>query len=115
MISRQFDDKIEVVGLHLCLVRGAVANGLSALFATVYDYIAALRIRLCACRAENAAAFVRSVSRVYINVQGAEAEGAVVPRGVSKGENLLAAVLAYKAVIVFRKSLIFHNDPFGKR
>ena len=60
-------------------------------------------------RAENSAAIVGSVARVYINVKRAKAERTVIARGVAKGQNLFSAVLADKALVVFSKTLIFHN------
>ena len=48
-----------------------------------------------------------------IHVQGAQAKRTVVARGISEGENLLATVLAYKAIVVFCESFVFHIVTFG--
>ena len=87
--------------MNLRLVCGTVANGRTASFAAMNYDIAALRIRRSTGGAKNAAALVGAVAGVYINVERAKAKRAVISRGVTEGENLLAAVFAYKSAIVF--------------
>ena len=106
----KLDNKVGVVGLDPCLVRRLVSYDLSALVASVYDYITALRIGECSYGAEYSAAFVCSITGVDIHVQRAKAERTMVSRGIAKGQYLLAAILADKACIVFCKSFSFHHD-----
>ena len=80
----------------------------------VYYDISLLGVGLCLDGAENTAAGVGSVAGVDINVERAEAEGAMIARGISEGEHLLAAVLADKAVIVFCESFVFHTVPLDR-
>ena len=76
----------------------------AAFFALMDDNVSALGIGLCLDCAENSAAGICTVTGVYVNVKRGEAEGAMVARGVSKREYLLAAALAYKALVELRKS-----------
>ena len=101
MISCQLDNKIKIVGLDLCLVRRLVSDGLSAFLASVDYDVSLLCIRLRSCRAENSEAGICSVAGVYINVQRAEAEGAMIARGVSERKHLFTAIFANKSVVVF--------------
>jgi len=59
-------------------------------------------------RAKNSAAGIGSVTGVYINVERAKAKGAVIARGNAEGQDLLAAVFACKARVVFLESFFFH-------
>lgn len=104
----QLNYEVHIIRLHLSLVRRLVSYYGTASVAFVYDDIPLLRVRLCLDRTENSAATVCSVAGVYIHVQGAQAKRTVVARGISEGENLMAAVLAYEAVVVFCESFIFH-------
>jgi len=106
---RQLYNKLGVVGLDFCLVRCLVAHERAASVASVRDDISALRVGLCFDGAENTAARVRSVARIYVHVKRAEAEWTVVSRGVAEGKHRLSAVLADEAAIVFCKSFIFHK------
>jgi len=90
-------------------VGGFVADCRAATLAFMDYYISALGVGLGFYRTENSAAFVCSVAGVYIDVERAKAEGAVVARGVAEWQNLLAAIFADKAVIVFCKAFRFHN------
>ena len=111
---RELNEQIVVVGLNLCLVCRAVANGSTAFVAAVNYDISALCVGERLNGAQNTAAVVGSVTGIYINVQGAKTKGAVVSRGVSEREHLLAAILADKALVVFLKSLFFHSGfPFA--
>ena len=78
MISRQFDDKIEIVGLDLCLVSRLVANGGAATLTAVKNDISALGIGHRTCRTEYSAAGICTVAGVYINVERAKAERTVI-------------------------------------
>ena len=109
----ELDDEIHIVWLDLCLVGGTVAHRLTAFFAAVDYDVTALCVRQRLYGAENTAAVVCSVARVYVNVQGAETERTVISRGISEREHLFAAVLADEACVVFLKALFFHNPlPF---
>lgn len=59
-------------------------------------------------RAENTATVVGSVAGVDVNVKRAEAEGAVISRGVAERQHLFSAVPADKSLVVFLKSFVFH-------
>ena len=85
-----------------------VADGGTALFAAVDDNKAALGVGERLYRAKNAAAIVGSVAGIYVNVKRTKANRAVIARGVAEGQNLLAAILAYKSGIVFLESFFFH-------
>ena len=88
---------------------GFVARDASASVAFMDYDISLFRVGLDPYRAQYAAAGVRSVSGVYINVKRAEAERAVISRGVAERENLFSAILADESAIVFLESLFFHN------
>ena len=103
----ELDYKIGVIRLDLCLVGRLVAHDLAALVTAVDDDVAALRVGQGAYRAEYTATLVRSVAGVYINVHGAKAKWAMIARGVAEGQYLTATVLAYKAGVIFCKSLVF--------
>ena len=75
------------------------------------NYIALLGVWLCLDGTENTTTGVGSVAGVYIYVQRAQTKGAVITRGVTERLYLLAAVLTYKAVVVFSESFVFHIVP----
>ena len=109
---RKSDEQIEVIGLDLCLVRRFVSDDLPASVTAVRDDKAALRVGVASKRAKKPAAGVGAVAREQVNVQRAETERAMVARAVSERKHGLSAVLADEAVIVFLKSLGFHNKSF---
>ena len=74
----QLDEKVGIVGLDLGFVSRFVSYNGSALLAAVNDYITALRVGECLHGAENAAAGICAVSRVYINVERAKAERTMI-------------------------------------
>ena len=79
----------------------ATARDFTASFALMDNNEASLGIRLDLNGAKDTVAGVGSVTGVYINVERAEAEGAMIARGVSEGEHLFFAVSADESVIVF--------------
>ena len=93
--------ELGIVGLNLCLVSRLVSYDLSAHLAPMHDNISAFRVGNSSYRAQNSAARICSVPGVYINVKRREAKRAVISRGISERKNLLAAIFAYKSVIVF--------------
>lgn len=101
------DEQVVVVTL-LTLEGSLVTHRLSAFVAAVDDDKSLLGVGESLYGTKNTLAVVGSVTGIYIHVERAEAEGAVISRGVSKGEHLSATVLADKACIVFLKSLVFH-------
>ncbi len=111
----EFYQKVGVVGLNFCFVSRLVSYGSTAPLTAVNYDITALCIGECLHGAENTATFVLSVARVYINVKRAKAKRAVVSRRVAEGQDLFAAVFAYKAAIVFRKSFSFHKTSIFLR
>ena len=65
-------------------MRRLVADCCTAPFALMDDDISLLRVGKNLYWAENAAAGVGSVARVYINVKGTEAKGTMIARGYAK-------------------------------
>ena len=94
---------------------GFVSDYSTASVTLVNYYVTLFRVRLCFDRSENSAAIICPVAGVYINVQGTEAERAMIARCVAERQNLASAVLADKTVIVFCKSLVFHVVPLTLR
>ena len=92
-------------------MRRFVSHLSAAFIASVRYYVAALGIGLCANRAQNAAAGVGSIAGIYVYVQRAKAKGAMVTRGIAKGQNLFAAILTNEACVVFCKSFTLHKIP----
>ena len=80
------DDHIHIVGLYLGLVGGLIAYRDPAFLASVDKHVASLGVRLRLDGTEDAAAGVGPVAGVDINVERAEAEGAVVTGGVAQGQ-----------------------------
>ena len=80
---RQPNDQIHVVRLNLGFMRRFVAHLGTAFLASVIDDIAALWIGIDVIGAQDAAAAIRAVAGKDIHMQGAEAEGAVIARGVT--------------------------------
>lgn len=73
-----------VVIIGLRALKGClVANDAAASVTAVYDDISFFRVGQGLYGAENSTAIVSSVSRVYIHVERAEAEGAMVPRAIA--------------------------------
>jgi hypothetical protein len=93
-------------------VGGLVSYHRAASIASVDNYVSLFRIGLGADRAENSAAIVCSVAGVYINVKGTKAERAMISRGVAKGQNLFAAILANKTLVKLFEAFIFHIRSF---
>ena len=104
----ELDEQVGIIGLDLSVVCRLVADGGTALLTTVDDNKAALGVGERLYRAKNAAAIVGSVAGIYVNVKRTKAKRAVIARGVAEGQNLLAAILAYKSGIVFLESFFFH-------
>jgi len=103
-------DKIDVVGLAFCFMSGAVSYHAPTLIASVDDDISALGIRLGAYGAKYSAAGVCPVAGVYVNVQRAKAEWAVITRRIAERKHLAATGGADKALVVFSESLFFHGN-----
>ena len=104
----QADQHIVIVGL-IAFHGGFVAHRLAAFVAAMDDDKALFRIGKGLYGTENALAGVGSVARIYIYMERAKAEGTVISRGVAEGLYLSATVLADETVVVFLKSLVFHN------
>ena len=90
------------------VVRGFVAPESSAFPAAVGDDKAALRIGIGADRVHDPPAVRRTVSRIDVEVQGAETAGTVVPGGIAERRDVKSAVRARKSGIVFRKAFVLH-------
>ena len=65
----KLDYQIKIIRLNFCLMRRLVAYYAAASLAAMDYYIAALGVGDSAYRAQDAATFISSVSRIYINVQ----------------------------------------------
>ena len=74
----QADEKLNIVGLVFCLVRGAVALNFAATGAFVYDDVALFCVRLDLYRLHKSVALAGTVSGIFVDVQRPKAEGAVV-------------------------------------
>ena len=94
--------------LPVVVVRGFVAPESSAFPAAVGDDKAALRIGIGADRVHDPPAVRRTVSRIDVEVQGAETAGTVVPGGIAERRDVESAVRARKSGIVFRKAFVLH-------
>ena len=108
---RKLDEQVGVIGLDFCLVSRFVTDNRAATVALMDDDISLFGVGQGLDRAQDTAAIVCSVTGIYVNVQGAETEGAVIARGVSQGEHLFSAVFADKTRIVLFESLVFHSSP----
>ena len=95
------DQKLEAVGLLLCLVGGFVSVNFAATRAFMNDYIAFFGIRHDLDRFHRCAAFAGAVTGIYVNVKRPKAIRAMVSRGISKRLDLATAVRADKSVVVF--------------
>lgn len=104
----QLDYQLDVIGLDLRLVGGAVAVYLTAFGAFMNDDIALFGVGLGADGLHKTAAFACPVSRIYIKVLRPQAIWAMIAGGVAERLYLLAAVLADEGIVVFRKKLGFH-------
>ncbi len=108
----KLDDVVYIVGLYFCFVSRFVSVYLSAFVAFVEDDIAFFRVRKRFYGAHDAAALTSPVPGVDVNVERAEALGAVVARCVAEREHLKAAVGADEAVVVFGEKFLFHILSF---
>jgi len=81
----QLNNEINIVGLHLCLVGGAVSDDGATLFATVSDDVSAAQVGLGAYGAKNTSAGILSVAGENIHVKRGKAKGTMVARGVAEG------------------------------
>ena len=76
--NRELDDELDVVGLNLCLVGGAVAVKLAAFCAFVDDDIALFGVGLGGDGLHKTAALACTVAGVYIEMLRPQTKGAVV-------------------------------------
>jgi hypothetical protein len=104
----QLDQKLDAVGLYLCLVGGAVAVKLAAFCAFMDHDIALFGVGLGGDGLHKTAALACAVAGVYIEMLRPQTKGAVVSRGVAQGLNLPPAVLADEGIVIFGEKLCFH-------
>ena len=90
---------------------GAAAVDLAAFLTAVNDHVAFSCVYLHADRLKGTAAIRGAVAGIDIQMERPEAEGAVVTRAVAERLDLLAAVGAREARIVFGKPFLFHKAP----
>ncbi len=83
---------------------------MSAPLAAVRYDIAAPRVRLDLDGTHDAAAPGSPVAGIYVNVERAEANGAMVARRVTERLDLCAAVCADKAAVIFSKPFFIHKS-----
>ena len=107
----ELDDKAGIVGLDFRLVRRLVPDYRATFVALMDYYVALFRVGLGFYGAKDSATGVGSVAGVNIYVQRAQTKRAVITRGVAERQNLFAAILTHKAVVVFSKSFVFHIVP----
>ena len=107
----ELDEERHIIGLIFGVQRGAVAAYLAAFCAFVDYNEAFFCVWLSSYRLKLSAAFVCSVARVYVNVQGPQTKRAMVSRRVSERVYLFSAMNANKGIIVFGKSFLFHSMP----
>ena len=103
------NDQIQVVRLHLCLVRSTASADRATFFTAMHDHVSAPWMGFCPYRAKRSAARIGTVAGVDVYVQGIEAERAMVARGVAKRQDLAAAMCANKAVVIFLKDGFLHG------
>ena len=82
-------------------MRGFVAVYFVTLRASVKNDISLFGVSYYLDRLHRRAAFTSAVAGVYVNVKRPKAKRAVIARGVAKRQYLLAAMCAYKSVVVF--------------
>lgn len=81
---------------------------LTAASASVDDDEPLFGVGLCADGLHLPLAFAGAISGVDIHVEGPEAEGAVIARGIAQGLHGFSAVLADKATVIFDESFLLH-------
>ena len=101
------DKQIVVVAL-LALKSRLVAHRSAAFVTAVDDDKALFGIGQSLYGTKDTVAIVGSVAGIYINVERAEAEGAVIARACPHRENLFTAMGAKERLVFFSKSFIFH-------
>ena len=106
----QFDYQRCIVGLNFRFVCCLVSDYCTTFIALVDYHISLFWIRFSLDRTENTTAVVGSVTGIYINVQGAEAERAVVAGGIAKAFYLFSAAGADKSAVIFGESFDFRSD-----
>jgi hypothetical protein len=74
----KLDKKRYLIGLHLCVVCGAVSSYRSAFFAFMNDYISLFRVGQNLYGTKLTVTFLGSVAGIYVNVQRPKAKRAVI-------------------------------------
>ena len=97
------DEEGDVVGLNFGFVCGFIAAEGAASGAAVGDDKAAARVGFGESGLHLPAAVGGTVAGIFVEMEGPEAEGAVIAGGIAEGEHLAPAVGAHKAAVVFRK------------
>ena len=100
LCRRKLYEKLEIVGLRGCLVRGAVAVYLTALLTFMQNYIALFCVDYDLYGLHLSVTLTSSVAGIYIKMERPQTKRAMIARGVSQGLDLTAAMLAYKSVVV---------------
>ena len=108
----QLDEQIDVVGLDLGFVCGAVAADLAAFVAFVNDDVSFFGIGFHADGAQDPAASICAVSGVDIHMKRTKAFGAMVAGAIPEGLDLKSAVFADEGIVVFGESFLFHGVSF---
>jgi hypothetical protein len=78
MIRGKLYDQVKVVRLNLRFVRGSVSYDRAAFFAAMNYYISTFGIWLSTCGTKYSAAWICSVSGIYIHVERAQAKRTVI-------------------------------------
>lgn len=97
------------VRLNVRIMRGAVSVYFSALCTFIHYDIPFFRVGHGGYRLHRAAALVRPIARIYVNVNRPKTKGTVVARAFAERLYLPAAVQTDKSAVIFRKSFYFHS------
>ena len=102
-----------VVGLRFSVIGGAITADLAAFGAAMDDdvAVAVFGIGLGADGLHLTAAGIGAIAGVDVDVEGPEAEGAMIARGEAEGCDLFLAMRADESAIVFGKPFLFHERP----
>ena len=108
----QLDEKIDVVGLDLGFVCGAVAADLAAFVAFVNDDVSFFGIGFHADGAQDPTTGICAVSGVDIHMKRTKAFGAMVAGAIAERLYFKSAVFADEGIVVFGESFLFHGVSF---
>jgi len=107
------DQQAHIVRLDFRLGGGFIPAEGAAFGTAVGDDESPAGIRFCADWFHLTAAVGGAVTGIFIQVEGPEAEGAMIPGGIAQRLDFLSAMGAGKAAVVFGEAFGFHmGEPF---